>query len=54
MEVTLDAELQKIRRKNLEDLAKFYGGGQIAETEAITALDASYTRPIPTIKRRRR
>ncbi len=55
MQVTLDLELQKIRRKDLEDLAKIYGGSQkveVDETGAITAPGASYA--IPTTIRRRR
>ncbi|MBA7612925.1 hypothetical protein ES703_20166 [subsurface metagenome] len=55
MLVTLDAELQAQRRKNSEDLGRFYGGGQkvqIDETGEITAPGASYA--IPTTIRRRR
>ncbi|GAI70051.1 unnamed protein product [marine sediment metagenome] len=55
MLVTLDEELQRERRKNLEDLAKFYGGGQPGQVDqigAITAPRASYSRPIPTIRPR--
>lgn len=56
MLVTLDEELQTERRKNFEDLAKFYGGGQkgqVDEIGAITAPGASYRMPIPTRRVRR-
>ncbi len=54
MQVTLDSELQKQRRKNSEDLAKFYGGGQkgqVDETGQIVSPGARI--PIPTIRPRR-
>lgn len=52
MLVTLDAELQKIRKKNKEDFAKFYGGGQPGdEIGAITTPPPRH--PRPTIRRRR-
>jgi len=56
MLVTLDAELQAQRRKNLEDLRRFYGGSQkveVDETGAITAPGGSYGIPIPTTRPRR-
>lgn len=50
MSITLDVELQALRKKNLADLARFYGGGQLGEVEQIGAITAprSYRRPIPT------
>ncbi|MBA7643227.1 hypothetical protein ES703_50946 [subsurface metagenome] len=53
MEVTLAAELQKIGRKNLEDLAKIYGGSQkveIDESGQLVVSAGSYPIPIPTIR----
>jgi len=52
MEVTLDAELQKIGRKNLENLAKIYGGSQKVEVDeagTIVVEAGSYPTPVPTI-----
>ncbi|MBA7496777.1 hypothetical protein ES702_07386 [subsurface metagenome] len=52
MEVTLDAQLQAQRRKNLEDLGRFYGGSQkveVAEDGTIVVSAGSYPIPIPTI-----
>ena len=53
MEVTLAAELEKIGRKNLEDLAKIYGGSQKVEVDeagTIVVSAGSYPMPIPTIR----
>jgi len=52
MEVTLDEELQRERRKNLEDLGRFYGGSQkveVVEGGTIVVEAGSYPTPIPTI-----
>ncbi|GAI61651.1 unnamed protein product [marine sediment metagenome] len=55
MLVTLDEELQRERRKNFEDLRRFYGGGQLGQVEEIGAITAPRVRhPRPTTIRRRR
>jgi len=53
MLVTLDEELQAQRRKNSEDLARFYGGSQKVEVDeagTIVVEAGSYPIPIPTIR----
>ena len=52
MLITTDEELQKIGRKNFEDLRKLYGGSQKVEVDeagTIVVSAGSYPIPIPTI-----